>query len=1271
MSYKYKQRDLPNISKSKLEKITGITLFSNYEFFNKDEHQIYKQLLAYNQENKDFGFHYLIDDDSDTIYQLISNDYQAKNIKGKPTYISRGVFKEKPEESTLSVYIAVSEKNDYEKLEKKLIKFIVSLLKEHHLTAKDVWRGFDLGKETYSPYHLFQKEVFEKFIKELEKFVPPVDNSGGETEGIPQDAEEVKDEKKEEEENHYPDESKITIESPFKELAEKEKVSVSEYVYKIYKENQDPAKYAAKFQVWDKGVGVAQENTSVSGDLQSRETPYKNLLQYKITENAPLNLDHCEKPVDQLDAIETSQKTMVEPIYPDLISPPGGDIHIADGFSETKVQSSSNTPLTAEEFEKRQKTFDLEKFSNMKKETKGRPVNTEDPFPVDDQIEKLEQHVPKVKVDKVTFNLKDTNHPNSEIGNALAKNAAMCYDMVTEVAKRTEQRLVKLENNLSTVMRNLFRLSSRININCVYYGGQSVYGKYRCIRCLHDDRINDGDVVTIDQCMNCTRYEPVLGQVYAILDETGSNIVQVMDDLQMSYMGLGDYKDLNSIDKYHQSLGNAKVNQHPSEKPKTFIEDKWKDSKKELEEKEKQMNKEEQESKPADGSEAPKNDNAEKENKEKDDKKEEKKETPVNGFKMDWNPTPLETQKPNINKYDAEKLKIDKKAIKSNVQKIDRDIFIDTREKAVEYEKLEFDIKDYEFPDFGENNNGGAGGQFGMGAAEVRNKIVSYAMAAVELCKNKKAWYSQPQRNSHGPGYENGMQYWDCSSLVRDAYKEAGLGIIGQLTYDQFDNCKNSAGGMLFPITEQANALPGDIVFFNDAYPEDLSTEKLQSVPNNGVRHVAIYTGDGMIAHACSPKWGIVHTTINWDKGSFCFGRPKVLIELDKSAGSGDISTAWSREAQGISDELWNAAKVADSNVQGFISNMKKYGYRDALVKISQEKKFDPYFIASIISIETSGDPMCGGGYPGIMQSSSGFQSSTIEGISENIRRGCDDLRQKANDLKRYGWVETNPHVLATAHNCGQWGTLDALGHTHETRRSVPIPMLGKVVDMSSCKIPEVADMITQYVKKFQRGWSSEEKRTYATKVLRAYNKLYQQNVLNLPRPNANGNGNIPLPGGMPPIQRKQIRYNYGRRTSPIKYIVIHDTQNNGGTAQNHFDYFNNGKRGASADYFVDSSNIIEISDPNNYYTFHCGDGHGKYGISNQNSVGIELCLERNGSISSNTFNHGILLAKHLMQKYNVPKSNVVRHYDASRKDCPNNMKPNGWKAWNDFKSKL
>ena len=41
--------------------------------------------------------------------------------------------------------------------------------------------------------------------------------------------------------------------------------------------------------------------------------------------------------------------------------------------------------------------------------------------------------------------------------------------------------------------------------------------------------------MTLDQCLSCTRYEPIIGQVYAILDESGTNITQILDDAQMYY----------------------------------------------------------------------------------------------------------------------------------------------------------------------------------------------------------------------------------------------------------------------------------------------------------------------------------------------------------------------------------------------------------------------------------------------------------------------------------------------------------------------------------------------------------------------------------------------------------------------------------------------------------------------------------------------------------------------------------------------------------------
>ena len=65
-------------------------------------------------------------------------------------------------------------------------------------------------------------------------------------------------------------------------------------------------------------------------------------------------------------------------------------------------------------------------------------------------------------------------------------------------------------------------------------------------------------------------------------------------------------------------------------------------------------------------------------------------------------------------------------------------------------------------------------------------------------------------------------------------------------------------------------------------------------------------------------------------------------------------------------------------------------------------------------------------------------------------------------------------------------------------------------------------------------------------------------------------------------IQQKQISQNRTRVFNrQIKYIVIHTTGNTsqGANAQSHFNYFNDAYRGASADIFVDSNNIIQIND--------------------------------------------------------------------------------------------
>jgi N-acetylmuramoyl-L-alanine amidase len=155
-------------------------------------------------------------------------------------------------------------------------------------------------------------------------------------------------------------------------------------------------------------------------------------------------------------------------------------------------------------------------------------------------------------------------------------------------------------------------------------------------------------------------------------------------------------------------------------------------------------------------------------------------------------------------------------------------------------------------------------------------------------------------------------------------------------------------------------------------------------------------------------------------------------------------------------------------------------------------------------------------------------------------------------------------------------------------------------------------------------------------------------------------------------INKKQIAYNKTKRSQKPQYIVIHDTGNKtkGASAEAHFNYFNGGDRQASADFFVDDTQVLQVNDYNTYYTWHCGDGKGKNGITNANSVSIEICVNSDGNYDV-AFQNAVELTKYLMAELNIPIDCVVRHYDASGKICPASMSANNWTLWNNFKAQL
>lgn len=160
---------------------------------------------------------------------------------------------------------------------------------------------------------------------------------------------------------------------------------------------------------------------------------------------------------------------------------------------------------------------------------------------------------------------------------------------------------------------------------------------------------------------------------------------------------------------------------------------------------------------------------------------------------------------------------------------------------------------------------------------------------------------------------------------------------------------------------------------------------------------------------------------------------------------------------------------------------------------------------------------------------------------------------------------------------------------------------------------------------------------------------------------------------------------NMNTRAKPPQYIVIHyvvSSTSKKGTAKNvingYIRNYEDGKK-VSSEFVVDDGLILQYCpDPLKYYCFAAGGkkynnkgGSHKGIVTCRNSISIEVCNgSKDGKVHSDynnpnffftqqTLANTIKLTKILMQKYNIPVENVVRHYDCTGKPCP------GIKGWN------
>lgn len=137
-------------------------------------------------------------------------------------------------------------------------------------------------------------------------------------------------------------------------------------------------------------------------------------------------------------------------------------------------------------------------------------------------------------------------------------------------------------------------------------------------------------------------------------------------------------------------------------------------------------------------------------------------------------------------------------------------------------------------------------------------------------------------------------------------------------------------------------------------------------------------------------------------------------------------------------------------------------------------------------------------------------------------------------------------------------------------------------------------------------------------------------------------------------------KVNYTKGNNGRKYIVIHYTGNRTDTGMANSNYFKSTNRGASAHYFVDAKNVVQVvSDSDTAWAV--GRNYGSNNLfgrcTNSNSISIEMC-STDGKISDGTYRNTVELTKTLMKKYNIDAAHVVRHWDVCSKSCP------GWTGW-------
>jgi N-acetylmuramoyl-L-alanine amidase len=148
-----------------------------------------------------------------------------------------------------------------------------------------------------------------------------------------------------------------------------------------------------------------------------------------------------------------------------------------------------------------------------------------------------------------------------------------------------------------------------------------------------------------------------------------------------------------------------------------------------------------------------------------------------------------------------------------------------------------------------------------------------------------------------------------------------------------------------------------------------------------------------------------------------------------------------------------------------------------------------------------------------------------------------------------------------------------------------------------------------------------------------------------------------------------------------VRGIVMHYTANPGASAENHIKYFGEtmiqqndefikqGKRNklryASAHIFVDKDSA-RLAIPFNEVAYHANESACRIpklkastpdyvgGNANLTTIGIEMCIEKDGTLHPETVKRAAAIVAELCKKFRLnPLTDIYRHYDVTHKNCP------------------